>query len=91
MDAELMEQQPDPDPHPADAYQQSEEQEMLKQALAQLSPEKREVLVLSRFQDLRYEDIGKILDCPVGTIKARVHFALIDLRDEYAKLTKIKV
>ncbi|MGH2568035.1 MAG: sigma factor-like helix-turn-helix DNA-binding protein, partial [Bacteroidota bacterium] len=40
---------------------------------------------------LKYEEIGKILDCPVGTVKARVHYALKDLRDEYMKLTSIDV
>ncbi|MBI4429036.1 MAG: RNA polymerase sigma factor [Ignavibacteriales bacterium] len=85
---EMAEKQHDPDPLPTATYEQMEEHELLKQALARLSPEKREVLVLSRFQDLRYEDIGRILDCPVGTVKARVHFALKDLRDEYLKLTK---
>jgi len=85
---ELMEQQHDPDPLPTEKYQHAEEGEMLRQALSRLTPEKREVLLLSRFQDLRYEEIGRILDCPVGTVKARVHFALKDLREEYMKLTK---
>lgn len=78
----------DLDPIPSEAYQQSEEEEMIRTALGRLSPEKREVLILSRFQELKYEEIGKILDCPVGTVKARVHFALKDLRDEYRSLTE---
>ena len=91
MSDEDMERQQDPNPLPTEAYQQSEEHEMLRHALARLSSDKREVLVLSRYQDLRYEEIGRILDCPVGTVKARVHFALKDLRDEYMKLTRTKV
>lgn len=78
----------DTDPIPSEAYQQSEEHEMIRKALGRLSPDKREVLILSRFQDLKYEEIGKILECPVGTVKARVHFALKDLRDEYRALTE---
>ncbi|MBI3004930.1 MAG: RNA polymerase sigma factor [Ignavibacteriales bacterium] len=88
---EILDKQQDPDPLPTELYQQTEEQEILRQALARLTPEKREVLVLSRYQDLRYEEIGRILDCPVGTVKARVHFALKDLRDEYMTLTKTKI
>jgi len=88
LDEGYAERQPDTDPGPSESLQLREEHEMLKQALGQLSPEKREVLILSRFQELKYEDIGKILDCPVGTVKARVHFALKDLRKEYMKLTK---
>ncbi len=64
-----------------------EQSHFLQLALKNLAPEKREVLLLSRFQGLKYEEIGKILQCPVGTVKARVHFALRDLREEYFKLT----
>ncbi|HEY4611888.1 MAG TPA: RNA polymerase sigma factor [Bacteroidota bacterium] len=72
---------------PSERVQEQEEHRLLKQALARLSDEKREVLILSRYQELKYEEIGRILDCPVGTVKARVHYALKDLRDEYMKLT----
>ncbi|NUO81324.1 RNA polymerase subunit sigma, partial [candidate division KSB1 bacterium] len=47
-----------------------------------------EVLVLSRFQELKYEEIAEMLDCPVGTIKARVHWALKDLRENFLELTQ---
>lgn len=66
---------------------ETEEQAMLHDALARLSPEKREVLVLSRFEELTYEQIGRIVNAPVGTIKARVHYALKDLRREFEALT----
>ena len=69
------------------AMNRKEETAFLQLALNKLSAEKREVLLLSRFQELKYEQIGKILQCPVGTVKARVHFALRDLREEYFKLT----
>ncbi len=88
---EDIEQRRDASPNPSEASEQTEEHELLKRALANISEEKREVLILSRFQEMKYEDIGKILNCPVGTIKARVHYALRDLRDEYMKLTREKV
>jgi len=75
------------DPAPDDSLVHDEKSELLKKALALLSAEKREVLVLSRYQDLKYEEIGAILNCPVGTVKARVHRALKDLKREYQKLT----
>ncbi len=76
---------------PSEASEQAEEQELLKQALANISPDRREVLILSRFQELKYEEMSRILECPVGTIKARVHYALKELRDEYSRLTKERV
>ncbi|HTY36919.1 MAG TPA: RNA polymerase sigma factor [Bacteroidota bacterium] len=65
-----------------------ERAQLLRTALSKLSDEKREVLVLSRYQDLKYEEIGAILNCPVGTVKARVHRALKDLKKEYQSLTR---
>lgn len=88
---EHVEHQRDEGPIPSEASEQAEEHDLLKRALANISEEKREVLIMSRFQELKYEDISKILKSPVGTIKARVHFALKDLRVEYMKLTKEKV
>ncbi len=41
-------------------------------ALARIPEEFRVALVLADVQDLPYEEIGKILDVPVGTVKSRV-------------------
>jgi RNA polymerase sigma factor (sigma-70 family) len=71
---------------PHDSLVLGETSTLLSKALASLSGEKREVLVLSRYQDLKYEEIGTILNCPIGTVKARVHRALKDLKREYQRL-----
>lgn len=52
----------------------------LHRALDTLTDEKREVLILSRFQGLKYEEISQILGCPVNTVKARVFRAMKDLK-----------
>jgi len=67
-------------PTPEESFEQSSRHDVLYEALSRLSDDKREVLVLSRFQNLKYEEISRILGCPVGTIKARVFHALNDLR-----------
>jgi RNA polymerase sigma-70 factor (ECF subfamily) len=46
-----------------------------------LPDEKREVLVLSRFQELSYQEIAQLLQCEVGAVKVRVFRALRDLGD----------
>lgn len=74
------------DPLPLESLEQGQQVEMLRAALAKLPLEKREALILSRFDNLKYEEIGEILGCPVGTVKARVHRALKDLGEEYKKL-----
>lgn len=55
----------------------------LQKALAKLSPDKREVLILSRFHDLKYDQIAQILDCSVAAVKVRVHRAVRELRDGF--------
>ena len=48
--------------------------------------EKREVLVMSRFLDLKYDEIASILKCEVGTVKVRVYRALRELGDRFFAL-----
>lgn len=65
---------------------QREQVSLLRRALAALPEEKREVLVLSRFQHLRYEEIGKILRCDARTVKVRVFRAIRELGRHYFEL-----
>ena len=71
---------------PVDTAQQSQEALLLHHALMRISEDKREVLVLSRFQDLKYEEIAQLLGCEVGTVKTRVHRALQELRQVFHQL-----
>jgi RNA polymerase sigma factor (sigma-70 family) len=75
----------DDEPDPEEISVQMDQQEILMAALNALSDEKREVLVLSRFENMKYEEISEIMGCKVGTIKARVHWALKDLAQEFHK------
>src|SRR5262245_35008642 len=49
-------------------------------ALTRLSDEHREAFVLAHVETLRYEEIGLLLGIPVGTVKSRVHAAVLQLR-----------
>jgi RNA polymerase sigma-70 factor (ECF subfamily) len=53
----------------------------LQKALLELPEEKRELLILARFQELKYEEIGSLLEVGTGTIKVRVHRAMLELRE----------
>jgi RNA polymerase sigma factor (sigma-70 family) len=64
-----------------------EEYEKLDRAMARLTPEQKEILVLSRFQGLKYEEISSIRDVSVPAIKVQVHRAIKQLREHYFKLT----
>jgi len=62
----------------------------LHRALRELPEEKRELLVLARFQDLSYERIGAILGCGAGTVKTRVFRAMKELGNIYTELCREK-
>lgn len=70
----------------ADSAQQKQEVELLYRALLQIPEEKREVLVLSRFQDMKYEEIAQLLGCEVSTVKVKVHRALQELREAFHRV-----
>jgi len=58
----------------------------LQRALQDLRADKRDLIVLARFSDLKYETIAELLGVDVGTIKVRVHRALKELRDKFLAL-----
>jgi len=70
-------------PLAAETLERSETERRMRRALQSLPAEKREVLVLSRYQRLKYDQIADLLGCSVGAVKLRVHRAIKDLRDAY--------
>jgi RNA polymerase sigma-70 factor (ECF subfamily) len=75
----------------SDQVETRQQNELLQRALLMLPEEKREVLVLSRFQELKHEEIAGMLDCQVGTVKVRIHRALRELRTIFERLSSTKV
>jgi len=63
---------------------------LLARALDLLPADKREILVLSRFQELKYEEIAEVLKCEVGAVKVRVYRAVRALEQIYFSLEKVK-
>ena len=72
---------------PDRAFQKKQEAVLLRRALAAMPGEKRELLIMSRFQDLKYEEIARVMQCEVGTVKVRVYRALRDLSDRFFALS----
>jgi RNA polymerase sigma factor (sigma-70 family) len=68
-------------------FQKKQEAVLLRRALAAMPGDKREVLILSRFQDMKYEDIAAVLKCEVGTVKVRVYRAMRELSDRFFALS----
>src|SRR5688572_12679040 len=70
----------------ATAFQQDEEMQILSMAMDRLPEDKREILLLSKFQDKKYKEIGEILGCSEGAVKVKVFRALQELKAVYAEL-----
>lgn len=69
-------------------FQHDEELELLSMALQRLPDDKREILLLSKFHEKKYREIGEILGCTEGTVKVKVFRALQELKEVYRKLEK---
>ena len=79
--------QPASQPGPARRLEADRERARLRRALMLLREDKRELLVLARYQDLKYEQIAEILGIEVGTVKVRVHRAIRELRELFLQLS----
>jgi RNA polymerase sigma factor (sigma-70 family) len=67
---------------------QDDREELLQRSMARLNEEQRELLVLTRFQHLKYEEVATMLDTTVANIKVKVHRAIGKLREHYFELEK---
>lgn len=66
---------------PSAAMERTEDERQLHDAIARLSPEHRDVLVLKEIEGMKYEEIAEVLSVPIGTIRSRLHRARLELRD----------
>jgi len=70
------------------SIQAKENSQLLQHAMNRLSPDKKELLVLSKYQQMKHEEIGQLLGCKAGTVKVRIFRALQDLKNIFHQLTK---
>jgi RNA polymerase sigma-70 factor, ECF subfamily len=67
----------------ADSFKETARHELnrkLHDALMQLTPEHRAVILLREVEGLSYDEISDILHCPRGTVMSRLHYARNHLR-----------
>jgi len=75
-----LDQAPCPADTPDRSAEASEDAARVRQAVADLTEEHRLVIELRFFAGATLEDIAAALDCPLGTVKSRLHHALEKLR-----------
>jgi RNA polymerase sigma-70 factor, ECF subfamily len=66
------------------ALESNERQQRVRAALADLTDEYRDALVLKEIEGLKYEEIAERLAIPVGTVRSRIHRARQELRERLA-------
>jgi RNA polymerase sigma-70 factor (ECF subfamily) len=80
----LGEEPIDGQPTPEANLERREQVDMVRAALAELSPDYRAILVLREIDGCRYDEIAEILELPVGTVRSRLFRARKHLRDQLA-------
>lgn len=57
---------------PQESWEKTESCQEIRNALAALEPEEREILVLKYFNELSIKEIALVINAPAGTIKSRL-------------------
>ncbi|MBI4892688.1 MAG: RNA polymerase sigma factor [Acidobacteria bacterium] len=60
----------------------------VEKALAQLTEEQREAVVLKVYEGFKFDEIAEILNCPASTIKSRVYTGLELLKETLAPVVR---
>lgn len=66
---------------PLEHVQGDERRSLVRAAVDQLPDFLRQVVILAYYQGLKYRDVADILGIPVGTVKSRLHSALLRLHE----------
>lgn len=68
------------EPSAAQRVERGEHMQRLSEALAEMDPEQRAILILRDLNALDYAELAEVLDLPVGTVKSRLFRARASLR-----------
>jgi RNA polymerase sigma-70 factor (ECF subfamily) len=66
------------DPHAL--YVEALERDLVREAILRLPLEFREIILLREYEELSYQEIANLLDCPAGTVMSRLARARSKLR-----------
>jgi len=79
-DGEMERQVCDPSDNPETLFEKKMVQQFVQRGLLKLKENQREMIVLRDLRGFSYEEIGRLLSLPEGTIKSRLHRARMDLK-----------
>ena len=61
---------------------------LIEDSIAELDEEFRNIVIFREIQELSYEEISKIVDVPLGTVKSRINRARLQLQKELKDFKK---
>jgi RNA polymerase sigma-70 factor (ECF subfamily) len=73
----------------ADPYQQTKSRqigERMQQAINELTPDHKAVILLREVEGLSYDDISRVMQCSKGTVMSRLHYARKKLQERLRDL-----
>ncbi|MGY8771266.1 MAG: RNA polymerase sigma factor [Pirellulales bacterium] len=71
------------DPTPLSLVDQDERQTIIRDAVYRLPENLKQVVVLVYYQGLKYREAADVLGIPVGTVKSRLHSAVLKLTESW--------
>lgn len=74
--------------HGHDEFESEETSSRVRQAIATLPENYREVVILCELEEMNYEEAAAALDCPVGTVRSRLHRARVLLLDKLREVQR---
>jgi RNA polymerase sigma-70 factor (ECF subfamily) len=79
---------PSPVPLASETLARSRDAARLERALMLLREDKRELIVLARYREMKLEEIAELLGVETGTVKVRMHRAVKELREIFLRLNE---
>jgi RNA polymerase sigma-70 factor (ECF subfamily) len=76
-------------PGPLEQLQAEERRQLVRASVERLPEFLKQVVILAYYQGLKYRDIAEVLDIPVGTVKSRLHSALVKLHEAWASVAAL--
>ncbi|MCH8921759.1 MAG: RNA polymerase sigma factor [Planctomycetes bacterium] len=70
-------------PGPIDKLETEERRAWVREATDQLPEQLRSAVALVYYQGMKYREAAEVLDIPVGTIKSRLHSAILKLNEAW--------
>jgi RNA polymerase sigma-70 factor (ECF subfamily) len=78
----------DPRPGADREIEEERDQALLRAALLRLREDRRELIILARYTEMKHEAIAELLEVDTGTVKVRIHRALKELREVFLQLVE---